>query len=262
LGLSVRATLHVNDGAPASLPADVLDISLGGAKLLVDAPVPFQKAVELRLVCVERDLKWNLSGEVRWQRPHPRQGWRLGCAFSPSLSPEKLNEMFALSVVERRKFRRRDVGFAVTADWELGPRGEPATLCDVSEGGFSLTSAFAGQPGARLRLVFGPATPASPARTVAGIVRWQRPLGHRGSRLNSSQTLDPAETSASSSTGQWLVGCEFTDRAGFHMLRDAVFPIAGPSPARGKRGGQRLSQGLVRMADAMSWLLPSRWVEE
>jgi hypothetical protein len=138
-------------GDSAVVPGELLDLSPGGAKVMLDSPFRFQQAVTLRLESPDLGLQLSMRARVCWIRPSGQQ-WRLGCSFDPLLPPEQVDRLLANGVLERRRDERETIDGAATATWELNPQATPVTVVDLSRGGFCLRAPLPAEPSSRLRL--------------------------------------------------------------------------------------------------------------
>jgi hypothetical protein len=138
-------------GDGAALLGKLLDMSIGGAKVLSDAPLRFQQAVTLRVESDELDLHLSLAARVCWIRSSGDH-WRLGFSFEPPLDNEHIDRLLAQGVLDRRRNARDAIDRPATALWELNPKPTPVTIVDLSQGGFCLRAPLPAEPHSRLRL--------------------------------------------------------------------------------------------------------------
>lgn len=129
----------------------LLDLSPGGAKVLLATPFRFQQAVMLRLECPELSLYLCLAARVCWIRPTGEQ-WQLGCSFDPPLPDEDLQRLLSEGVLDRRRCQRKRINHGATASWELNSKPTEVTIVDLSGGGFCLHSPLPAEPAGRLKL--------------------------------------------------------------------------------------------------------------
>jgi hypothetical protein len=194
---SIYANIEREPGRdPVSLEAEPLDISEGGTKLRVGAPVSFEEPFTLVVGCVEGPLRLTLSCRVAWLREEWEHCWLIGCQFIPALPPQAMEEMFCNGVIERREFPRYPVSGEVMVQWELQAESFFAEPIDISEAGFCMRCPQAAQVGQRMRITAG----AEQSRaTVQAKTQWCMELER-----------------------SFLVGCSFLERSGFTRLRRAL----------------------------------------
>lgn len=146
--------VHVQSGETAdgvTVPGELIDLSPGGAKVLLDSPFRFQQAVTLRLESEELGLHLSLAARVCWIRSSGAQ-WRLGCAFDPLLPREDVDRLLSNGVLDRRSAEREPIDRPASATWELNSQPTPVTVVDLSRGGFCLRAPLSAEPSSRLRL--------------------------------------------------------------------------------------------------------------
>jgi hypothetical protein len=134
-----------------TVPGELLDLSPGGARVLLDSPFRFQQAVTLRLESEELGLHLSLAARVCWIRPHGAQ-WRLGCSFDPLLPREHVDRLLSNGVLDRRSAEREPIDRPATATWELNSQPTPVMVVDLSRSGFCLRAPLSAEPSSRLRL--------------------------------------------------------------------------------------------------------------
>lgn len=185
-------------GKDLTIGGKLLDLSPGGAKVLLDGTFRFQQAVRLRLDSVDIGLHLCVSARVCWIRPH-EELWQLGCSFHPPLPQEDVERLLSAGVLDRRRAVRETVEKLATALWELNPQPTPVTVADLSRGGFCLRSALPAEPGSRLRLQV-PTGDESIEATATVQWRMQAPEGY-------------------------LLGCSLTSLESYVLLRSALLPL-------------------------------------
>jgi hypothetical protein len=178
----------------------LLDLSAGGAKMVLDEPLAFQQAVTLMMESQELHLHLAVTAQVCWIRPDGRQ-WRLGCSFNPPLPQEDVERLLAEGILDRRHSQREPVEKPATAMWELNPQPTPVLISDLSRGGFCLRSALPAEPTSRLRLQV-PGQNDEVLETTA-TVQWR---------------LQVAEG--------YLLGCSLSHPKACALLRSALWPEA------------------------------------
>jgi hypothetical protein len=170
----VAVTLEKADGSSAQLIAELLDISIGGAKFWTSETMAIRQIVDVVIGFRETGYQIQVSGEICWANPAPGDGWLLGCSFKPAL-PEDVLQLCATSgIIERRRHPREPVSIPASARWELDRELVPARVLNYSPGGgFCLLSQTDDKPGERvlLELTRGDGQ----VVTVRGKSRWQAP---------------------------------------------------------------------------------------
>jgi len=174
-----------------TIDAKLLDLSQGGAKLLLSAPLLYDKTAELALRSAELKLDLIVSAEVCWMRPADQGHWHLGCSFVPELPIGVLEKLFAGGIIERRVASRLPQRLPVTAVWEGPPATMPAYVWDYSEGGFCLLS-----PCKAGRQVTVAPEPVSEDVSVRGRTQWELEMA-----------------------GGFIAGCRFEDENGFERMQ-------------------------------------------
>lgn len=133
-------------GRPRGAAAELLDVSLTGARICVPVPVQAGEVLRLRLHS-ETDLDETVSAKVRWVRAGKASNWLAGCVFLEKLSAATIDALAELG------FERSPISAEATAWQQLQSSGVTVRLMDLSKGGLSLLSPEAVQLGQRLRLV-------------------------------------------------------------------------------------------------------------
>lgn len=171
-GQSVVLTVERADGGDsAPTQATLVDISTGGVKLSLAAPLRLHEVFSLTIGVPKCGLDLTVVAEVCWLRQAGLDRWTAGCSFSPELSPEALKTLIDGRLIDQRAFVRSPVMIAAQAQWELDPVRFDVTLEDVSEGGIRLRGPRGGKTGTRL-VVFIKG-PDGQEIAVAAKSRWQ-----------------------------------------------------------------------------------------
>lgn len=181
---------------PATLSAEPMDVSEGGIKLRVKAPLEFEEPIRLQLRSDDGRLDLTLSCRVSWLRKDGKDSWLLGCNFVPQLPTDALELMFATGMIERRRFRRDAVSGRAIAKWELLPGAFGVRTVDISEAGFCILCPKPGQTGQRMLLSHGSG--------------------------NSTITLQAKAQWCAKLERVYLVGCAFVDHQGYLSLKEAI----------------------------------------
>jgi hypothetical protein len=224
---TIRVDLQSESGI-ATVIADVLDVSSGGAKLLLGKPLRIGTPLTLRF----EELIPAVSGSVCWCRPDQNNRWWVACAFDPSLPPDVLELVLQAGYLERRRDPRENVSIPASARLQTGEQGV-VDIRDFSAGGLCLTSSHEAQRGQRLLLQLGDVEEAQTKTMVE--VQW------------CIQFNDG-----------YLLGCSFLHREGLAAVRRLAAAPRSPAdsaavPAEGFRARlarfKSLWQGLAAWAD-------------
>src|SRR5688572_30801837 len=88
----VRVTLkHYDDhDLPQITNARLVDLSPGGAKLILVTPLAFEDDLIVTLESQELELCLSLSARICWFRQQSGGAWVMGCSFDPQLPDEEL----------------------------------------------------------------------------------------------------------------------------------------------------------------------------
>jgi hypothetical protein len=206
----------------------LLDLSPGGAKVLLDAPLPFQQSVTLRLESDELELHLAMAARVCWIRPSG-EDFRVGFCFEPLLDHEVIERLLREGIMDRRRTTRDAIDRPATASWELNPQPTPVTVVDLSRGGFCLCAPLPAEPHSRLRLQVAGADEEFVEATANVQWRLQVPEGY-------------------------LLGCSLTSQETSALLRSALMP---QSPAHKRPVRRRLAWCLLIAAACIviAWML-------
>ena len=178
-----------------TVPAALLDISTGGAKLQTDTAIPMRNIVMLQLQVTEIKRTLTVAGEVCWASPISEGKWRLGCSFRPRMPQDTLDELAQGNILERREHQRQLVTLRTMARFELSQEESPVWVLNISPGGFCLLAQRDGKPGERVCMLFEPEN--GPPINVRAKAQWQ------------------VETDEG-----YVVGCEFLDAGDYQVLSD------------------------------------------
>ncbi len=184
---------RLSEPVPTAVTAELLDLSVQGAKLQIPCSLRFHERLVLRLNSNEREFALAVETSVRWIRSAENGTWTFGCAFEPRLPAREMEALFDHGLLERRKYERIPISVPALAYWELDPQPTTVQLVDLSHGGFCLLTSLQGKIGARVRLSVNKAD-GNPAEIIAA-ARWE----------------------SVSSEGR-LIGCEFL-KEGYGLLR-------------------------------------------
>lgn len=192
------------------IDATLLDISLGGAKLVVNSCIWFDESIRLKIHVAELNVDLAIAAAVCWTRPVSEHEWLLGCAFKPKLPEHALDQIASHGYIDRRRYSRFPFDVKATATWELREANVPVALQDASEGGFCMISPQYAETGQRLILHLNAhkGTPVS----IPATVQW---------RINSGD--------------EFLLGCSFNNENDFEHLLAALPTTALAEEGQGRR---------------------------
>ena len=193
-----RVVVHRADGAcPRTVSAELVDISLNGAKLLLPICLPFEESIDIRLDVASVGLRIDVRAAVRWVRPAGGEAWFAGCVFNSELSDDVIQKLIAGKCLERRSNPRQKISLQAVIHWGLFTEDTPASLDTLSPGGFSMTTTNTGRVGERILLHI--ATSDGSEAVVQAQLQW---------RLETDDG--------------YQVGCSFLNGHGYAALTDAV----------------------------------------
>ncbi|MCA9261703.1 MAG: PilZ domain-containing protein, partial [Planctomycetales bacterium] len=198
----IQLTLYRRDGVD-TFPGELLNISAGGAKMRVSEGFDVAEALAVRLHVPALQRTIEVAASVCWGEPAQGGTWVMGCAFTPTIPRELLQEFASAGVLERRDQKREMLSLSAKLKWELD-----ADVCDVVirdyslGGGCCVQAKYAGFPGQRLLLTM-PRPDASPVK-ICALARWQLEI-----------------------EDGFLIGCEFLHHRDSLDLRDAAQAAEG-----------------------------------
>ena len=166
--IAVRRTVEDRE---ETLKGTLIDLSQGGAKLLVPVSLQFSETVKLKMTIPNLDLTIDVNSEVCWIRPAEDNQWLVGCSFTPKISEDALAQLAAEGIVERRSQPRHSVEMLATACWESEREPFPVVLRDYSANGFCMSSIQPGKVGQGVSIDLN--TLGESDRDITGKVRWQ-----------------------------------------------------------------------------------------
>ncbi len=192
-----------------TLHAELVDVSQHGAKLRVPVNLRFEEAVQLNIEVIGTELGYKGIASVRHIRALDEQGseehWLVGCAVAPALSDETFSYLATNSGAERRRFRRLPVAAEVTVRRQTQTEGCPATLHNLSSGGFCFSSHVQFEVNERVQLSIDDAE--GHTHVVEARICWQ---------------IDSPENS--------IAGCQFTSSNSYAEVCGCLIEQPGLNP--------------------------------
>lgn len=152
----ITVTIVNGDGDDViSSHAELVDISVGGAKFKAPEGLPVKAKVVVTIAVKHLEREISAPSKICWVRPVAGKGWLVGCAFESQIADSVLDDFAKGGVLERRQHRREAVSLTVRAKWELNSEESSAIILNYSpKGGFCLQSEIQGKPGERVLLLF------------------------------------------------------------------------------------------------------------
>jgi len=185
------SVLERNSGEP--IPAEVIDVSSSGAKLVLSLPLKTDDIVTVHLSFADAAVEMRLTGRICWVRLARDYQWLAGVRFDEAIGLARLKKMAAAGYIEQRDSPRTDVQIPGTARRETLSNEIQVAITDLSATGFRLSSPDVMQAGERV--LVGTASRKGNV-TFPAHVRW------------SDKKQD-----------QYSVGCEFVDKDAFRHLK-------------------------------------------
>jgi hypothetical protein len=155
---------------PASVEAQLLEMSAIGAKLSTTSPLQFSESVVLKINSRELELNLVVTCVVHWVRYGPGDKWTVGCSFVTEFPQEALDRLASAGLVDRRESHRCQVASEATARCESDQKAVSTVLRDVSVGGYCLFSPEPARPGDRMLVRFR--TPLGGQEEMCARIQW------------------------------------------------------------------------------------------
>jgi hypothetical protein len=170
----------------------VLDLSRLGAKFSLDAEVPLDQIVHVRVVNDGDEMMLRLSGKLCWSQSG--DDWRrAGMQFVSEVSAEEIEKLSREGYLDRRRWPRQPLLIKAMAQRQFDNTSFPVEVIDVSPEGCCLCSTEVAPNTTQLRLIF---TAQADGQAIASVrVRWQSELA-----------------------AGYVLGCEFADDESFQRL--------------------------------------------
>jgi len=180
--------------------ADLMDFSRSGLKFCLPFNARFDEKLQIQLTFKDYEFSYSGTSRVRHIRNKEVNRWVVGCSVSPELPDEVVDALADLTEQERRKSPRSKV----EGKGYLSRQGEveeiPATIKNVSTGGFCLRVDEEFEVGSQVN--FSMENRFGFQEQIDARVCWQR-----------------------ESEGEQLIGLSFADRAAHERLLDCFeFP--------------------------------------
>ena len=135
----VEATiLPYDDSRDEGCQAELREISLASAKLLVSGPPELPCRCRLRLVSSKLARPFVVQAEIGWARPNPAGDWLVECEFLSRLTERPFETLLSSGLLERRAAVRFQTRIAVGVQWAPGEARAFGIVRDLSEGGLCL----------------------------------------------------------------------------------------------------------------------------
>ena len=135
------------------LKAELLDVSLHGAKLKVPANLRFEEALQLTINVLDSEFSYLGVASVRHIRSFDEDHWVVGCAIAPPLSDEAFSYLATTAGKERRRYRRFEISADAIVRRQAHPGGTPARLHNLSSGGICFSSTDRYEVGEMVQIV-------------------------------------------------------------------------------------------------------------
>lgn len=242
----LKVTIERRDGSSCSINAELLDLSVRGAKFKAKEAVAVEDVVCLKIEIDRPKRIIAVSGRIRWVTPIAGDDWWLGCVFDVPIEFSILHELAVSGILERRRHRRDRISVRTTAKWELNSTRTEVCILDYSPGGgFCMLSQSEGKPGDRVLLRFE--SKEGREVLVCGTARWQ----------------------VESEEG-YVIGCEFLHTRNAAMLSELIESNSLTPPIKRNRNRRRplsrpkaaswvAAAALVLLALGLWWGRQTRW---
>ncbi len=168
----LTVSIERRDGSSCLVHADLLDLSVRGAKFKSKESIAVEDVVCVKIEINRPKRIIAVSGRIRWVTPIAGDDWWLGCAFDVPIEYSILHELAVSGILERRRYRRERISVRTTAKWELNSTRTEVCILNYSPGGgFCMLSQTEGKPGDRVLLRFE--LQDGREVLVCGTARWQ-----------------------------------------------------------------------------------------
>lgn len=164
LGIS---DVRVAQRSGAVCRGQLIDLSLSGAKLNLDALLVYGEEIVVELDIPQLAVSTAVTATVAWSKPtNSRYYWLAGCSFNEELPTEVLDLLAKGGAIDRRADPRIPTTMPVRAQWQMMDAFVPGTIRDFSNGGFCLECQAEYPIGTKVHLKL------ESHEFVVGIVRW------------------------------------------------------------------------------------------
>ncbi len=138
-GELVEALILPDSGdSTACCAAQLQEISVGSAKLVLQGPPELSTRCRLRLSSPKLKQPLELAAQIDWVRPNSAGDWLVECEFQPRLSDAAFAQLLTSGLLERRSAVRYQTRIPIDIQWLPGERRVPGLVRDLSEGGLCL----------------------------------------------------------------------------------------------------------------------------
>lgn len=152
--------------------AELLDVSQHGTKLRVPVNLRFEEALQLDIKVKTNDIHYQGVASVRHIRAEDdEEKWVVGCAVAPPISDEAFSFLATTAGKERRRFRRLSIAAEGTVRKQTETEGSPATLHNLSSGGFCFSSPASFESGESVQLMINDLE--GKQRVIGAKICWQ-----------------------------------------------------------------------------------------
>lgn len=181
-----------------SFPAQLKQISLGGARLITQRPLRLDEKFLVTIAFDSTEFESVVDARVAWARPLRGDDWLMGCEFSPELPEKLLDDLSHHGYIERRERGRILIRTPVNFRHHTSLEMAQGNIVDYSHGGLCLEANVAENLERQLHLVVGEN---GSQQQAAMLVRWRIENGVEASHL---------------------MGCEFVNRHEAIALRQCL----------------------------------------
>lgn len=211
-GVPARVTLRrLGEERTAAIDAELIDISSGGTKLRISAPLHFEESVEMHIEIPCIDMDCHVLAMVRHIREAEDGRWIVGCSVQPPLDEHGISGLATYPIVERRRWPREQTSLRATVRQQLGRVDSEAVIQNFAPGGFCILLTGPCEVGERIHVTLS--EPPAREASIESRVHWQ---------LQSSEG--------------YRTGCTFVCAADYHVVEAAAAARATKDaiPADGK----------------------------
>lgn len=201
------------------------DVSCQGARAVFNGPLERDEAVEVQIVCNSLNLNVTVDADVRWVHYHCG-GWKTGLQFQRAILDERLDQLAAAGVIDRRKSARQPVSAEAAFQWCGRPGHMNCQVLDLSSSGACLTSTSPGRTGERLLLKV--ADVSGETIQIPAVARWD--VAYESGHLIGCEFLGdpgPVELPARARNARWAARARDYCFSNLTLLLICTFIAAG-----------------------------------